>query len=53
MPNEIPKMMCHIECNSQDVLIRVPYDVANKFAEVDADFAEYFRRASKRYSERK
>lgn len=53
MSNEIPKMMCHIECNSQDVLIRVPYAVAKKFAEVDEGFAEYFRRASKRYSERK
>ena len=53
MSNEIPKMMCHIEFNSQDVLIRVPYAVAKKFAEVDEEFAEYFRRASKRYSERK
>lgn len=53
MPNRIPKMMCHIECGSQDVLIRVPYEVAKKFAEVDDEFAEWFRRASKRYSERK
>lgn len=46
-------MMCHIECNSQDVLIRVPYDVAKKFAETDAEFAEYFRKASKKYYGRK
>lgn len=53
MSSDIPKMMCHIECKSNDVLIRVPYEVAKKFAEVDGEFAEYFRRASKRYSERK
>ena len=52
MSRDIPKMMCHIECKSNDVLIRVPYDVAKKFAEVDSEFAEYFRRASKRHEER-
>ena len=52
MANNFPKMMCHIECNSKDVLIRVPYDVAKKFAEVDSDFAEYFKVASKRYYDR-
>lgn len=53
MSKDIPRMMCHIECNSQDVLIRVPYDVAKKFAETDAEFAEYFRKASKKYYGRK
>lgn len=52
MAREIPKMMCHIECNSNDVLIRVPYEVAKKFAAVDEEFAEYFRKASKRHEER-
>ena len=53
MAKEIPRMMCHIECNSQDVLIRVPYDVAKKFAETDDEFAEHFRKASKKYDARK
>lgn len=48
-----PKMMCHIECNSNDVLIRVPFDVAKKFAETDEEFKEYFNRAKKRHEERK
>ena len=52
MGKEIPRMMCHIECKSNDVLIRVPYEVAKKFAGVDSEFAEYFRRASKRHEER-
>lgn len=48
-----PKMMCHIECNSNDVLIRVPFEVAKKFAETDEEFKEYFNRAKKRHEERK
>lgn len=53
MKNEIPKMMVHIECNSNDVLIRVPFDVAKKFAEVDDDFKDKFKIACRRHEEKK
>lgn len=45
----IKRMMCHIECNSQEVLIRVPYDVAKKFADVDDEFKEHFLRADRKH----
>ena len=35
-------MMVHIECRSQEVLIRVPYAVAKKFCEVDEEFKEKY-----------
>lgn len=41
--------MCHIECRSQEVLIRVPYSVAKKFAEVDDEFREHFIRADRKH----
>lgn len=42
-------MMVHIECRSQEVLIRVPYEVAKKFCEVDEEFKEKFNIANKRH----
>lgn len=46
--------MVHIECRSQEVLCRVPYDVAVKFCEVDEEFKEKFKIANRRHlNERK
>lgn len=42
-------MMVHIECRSQEVLIRVPYAVAKKFCEVDEEFKEKFHIANRRH----
>lgn len=42
-------MMVHIECRSQEVLCRVPYDVAKKFCEVDEEFKEKFKIANRRH----
>lgn len=41
--------MVHIECRSQEVLIRVPYAVAKKFCEVDEEFKEKFHIANRRH----
>lgn len=43
------KYMVHIECRSQEVLCRVPYDVAVKFCEVDEEFKEKFKIANRRH----
>lgn len=49
MTKGISKMMVHIECRSQEVLCRVPYNVALKFCEVDEEFKEKFKIANRRH----
>lgn len=41
-------MMVYIECRSHEVLIRVPYEVAKKFCEVDEQFKEKFNIANRK-----
>ena len=45
------KYMVHIECRSQEVLCRLPYEVALKFCEVDEEFREKFKIANRRHEE--
>lgn len=45
------RMMVHIECRSQEVLCRVPYEVAKKFCKVDEEFREKFNIANRRHAD--
>lgn len=47
------KYMVHIECRSQEVLCRIPYEVALKFCAVDEEFSEKFKIANRRHEDKK